>query len=80
MISVGTKPRVKVDETSTEEKQDLLSSDMNRQYEIWCLLMGMGEIQIQINIGRSHLSFCDKSFKTEHMYLHIQMLMITSVS
>lgn len=36
MISVGLEPHVSVDETTGEEKQDLLSLDMNHQYKIWC--------------------------------------------
>lgn len=34
MISVGLEPHVRVDETAEEEKQDLLSLDMNHQYKI----------------------------------------------
>lgn len=51
MISVGLEPHVRVDETTGEEKQDLLSLDMNHQYKIWRPFRDMRDIQLQINIS-----------------------------
>ncbi len=56
-----------VDETTGEEKQDLLSLDMNHQYKIRSPFRNMREIQMQINISCRLLSFCDKLFITEQV-------------
>lgn len=76
MLSVGLEPHVGVDETTGEEKQDLLSLDVNHQYKIRGPFRDTREIRMQINIGCRRLSFCDKLFITEYMYQSIQMLVI----
>lgn len=51
MISVGLEPHVRVDETTIEEKRDLLSPDINHQYKILCPLRAVREIQMQMNVS-----------------------------
>lgn len=51
MISVGLEPHVRLDETTGEQRQDLLSFDMNRQNNIWLPFRDVREIQMQINIS-----------------------------
>lgn len=80
MISVGTRPHVRVDETSTEEKQDLLSLDVNHQYKNMASLQGDERDTDKNKYHPLALSVCVRLFRTEHVYQHIQILMITHIS
>lgn len=51
MISTGLEPHVGVDETSGKEKQDLLSLDVNHQFNIRCPFGDTRVMPMQINIS-----------------------------